>query len=49
MHAFLTSLLIFAIVATVWSYLPVPNPLKLIGWLILGVAFVLKFLLPLLA
>lgn len=49
MQPLITELLIFAIIAVVWSYLPAHQPIKVIGWVILGVAFILKFLLPLLS
>lgn len=48
MNAAITSLLVFALIAAVWQYIPAPQPLKVIGWIIIGVAFILKFLLPLL-
>lgn len=49
MNTLLIELLIFAIIAVVWQYIPVPEPIKLIGWVILGVAFIIKFLIPLLS
>lgn len=39
-------LLIFLIIAIVWQYIAAPPPLKLIGWIIIAIAFLFKFILP---